>query len=173
MKLFALLASALIVLFPASSSSQSRLRDITVQGIPLTPARWVATVSKKLDAVLVYPNPVYWTGDGAASGIVSVQFQTDAQNRPIALSLARSSRNRILDRFGMRAIERLGPLPVMPIAFKPGQRFRANIVYAASYDEYNRQLVILRKEEAARRMAAIASPDSVAAVVSLGAGTAS
>ena len=170
MKLLAFLASALALLFPMSSSSQTHSRDITIQGIPITPARWVAAVSQKLDAVLVYPRELTWNGNQPASGIVSVQFQTDAGNRPVALSLVRSSRNRILDRSGMRAIERLGVLPVMPAAFRPGQRFRADIVFASTYVDYDRQVAILRKEAAVRRIASAASPDSVASVVSLSAG---
>ncbi len=172
MKSLVLFITAIGLLFPISSTSaQPRGRDITVQAEPLTPARWTAAVSRKLDRVIFYP--VFFSNEVPASGVVSVRFQADDANRPTGLTLTRKSGNRSLDRAALMAIAKLGPLPALPAAFRSGQIFVARLLYATSWDEHDRQLALLRREAEEMRIASSDHPETVALVLTSSAGAGS
>lgn len=161
-------AAGIALLAPTASSSQSQDPEITVQGIPLTPARWAASVSRKLDAALVYPRAML--NQSPDSGIVSVRFRANAANRPDELTLSRKSGSRALDRAAMSAIAGIGTMPAMPSSFRPDQQFVANILFATDLRQHEQQLALLRKEAIRLRAARTAGADPVAMVITSHAG---
>ncbi len=163
--------SALVLLFATSSSyARSQEQDIQVQALKQTPARWVSAVSRKLERVMVFPQ---FINEVPKSGIVSVSFRADGANRPTALTVTRKSGDRRLDRAAMLSITRLGTLPAMPDGFRSGQRFVANLLFAANYADYDRQVALLRKEARTTRIASTGDPDALAMVITSYAGAGS
>lgn len=144
MKSLTTLAVALILLFPVSSSAQQHSPDVTVRGAAMTQAQWAVLVDRKLSSALTYPGLM--ENEAVKSGIVSVRFHVDGNNQPVALAISRKSGSPRLDRAALRAIARMRTLPTMPATFGPDQPFVANIMFATSYDEYDRQVAQLRKE---------------------------
>ena len=64
-------------------------------------------------------------------------------------------------------------LPVMPDGFRSGQRFVANLLFAANYADYDRQVALLRKEAKTTRIASTGDPDALAMVITSYAGAGS
>lgn len=152
MKLLTLFAAAVVLLFPGVAATQSTDTSVVVVAKPVTQAQWSRTITRKLDRAL--RSPVVFSNEIPPTGIVSVRFHAGDGGRPMAIEVARTSGTRRLDREAIAAIGRLRTLGPMPATFRPDQRFLANILFAKDQEQFDRQTALLRREAAARSVAA-------------------
>ncbi|MDE2435488.1 MAG: energy transducer TonB [Sphingomonadales bacterium] len=138
-------ASALI---PAPTRAD---QSIIVESQRPTLNKWVSKVSQDLTRSL--DNTLNWSvarDVRADGGYTAVTFTSDEAGRPAALTVARPSGDKALDRVALTAVEHLRSLHPMPASLAPGQRFRANIIISVDSYKLDRLVQIMRKEEAQR-----------------------
>ncbi|WP_156024991.1 hypothetical protein [Sphingomonas phyllosphaerae] len=171
MNILKLSTIALVVIFPASSSGQSEVRDVTVKAALLSPARWAVEVNRKLERVLIYP--YLFSNELPRTGMVSVRFHADDMNRPSMMAISRTSGIRAFDKAAMMAVSRIGAMPLLPATFRQNQAFVANIIYAASEGDYDQQVAVLRKEAKTLAEGPAPDPNTTAFVITSHVGVAS
>jgi TonB family protein len=122
-------------------------RAIVVVAAPITFARWSGNVTRRIENNLTYPTVF---GKLDPTGIVSVAFSCSEEGLPTTVSLYRTSGNRGLDRAAMRAVRQIKTLHPMPKAFRSNQKFVANILFATSQDNFDKQVRLLRSDASRR-----------------------
>jgi hypothetical protein len=166
MKHYPIVIAAVCALYPSLAPAQPRQGEVTVRGDQLSRERWVATVTRRLEAALLRQHDPIGS-DPAAGGIVSVRFALDERNRPSVPTLARSSSNRRLDRVALLAVRRLGELPALSSGPGAPTTVQANMIFASDYLDYRNKLALLRREIRVARGSD--GPTRLAAVVMIGA----
>ncbi|MBY9062799.1 energy transducer TonB [Sphingomonas yunnanensis] len=145
MKHYSIVIAAICALYPSLAPAQPRQGEVTVRGDQRSRERWVAAVTRRLEAALLrQQDPIGF--DAAAGGIVSVRFTLDERHRPSAPTLARSSSNRRLDRVALLAVRRLGELPALSWGTGAPTTVQANMIFASDYLDYRNKLATLRRE---------------------------
>jgi TonB family protein len=147
----------------AAAAPAQEGRDVVVVAKPITLAQWTAGVGSQIDKVLRYPTDIM---NENMSGIASVRFQCSDDGKPTAMTVSRKSGWRDLDREAVRAVAKLKTMHPLPDGLKHDQHYVANILFARSQDDHDRQIAKWRKE-ADRRNAWFRSPDQ-AIVINVG-----
>lgn len=127
-----------------AQNSRSQNDPIVVSSERLTLASWSNTFAKRLDRNLDYPSRSF--REERPSGVVSVSFRCSEDGRPSTIAVSRKSGDADLDHAAMRAVSRIKTLHPMPVSFKPDQKFRADILFATSEAQHDRQIRQLREE---------------------------
>jgi TonB family protein len=113
---------------------------------PPTRAEWANQLSRNLDNAVQYPQPLF--GRPSDAGLVSVVFIADSNGKPMAAKIVFSSRSYELDRAAMAAIKRMKPVFPKPANLADNQRIRANVFFATSNRDFEKQLRLLRLDTA-------------------------
>lgn len=119
--------------------AKERGQDVTITARPLTVDEWSRGIGKQLDRNLRYPTA--FMGRSVDEGIVAVRFVCGPSGEPAGLVLQRTSGSRALDHAAMRAIAKLNTLHPMPQSIGAGQRMLAMVMFAATPEEHDRQVV--------------------------------
>lgn len=158
----ALPAAVAAVLVTSSIASTPATADegIVVKSSHPGLGHWVAStsesLSRNLDTVVPLAMPRRITGGGT---FAAVTFALGADGRPTEIAVARPSSSAEFDQMAMNAVKRLDTGDARPREFAAGQRFRAYMIVATSYearDRLNRE--VLRQERLRR-----SNPSSLAA----------
>lgn len=151
-----LVAAVVAACVPLHGAAARQRPQLVVTAPESSVAEWVDHVSRQISARMRPPAMVQ-PGE-LASGRAAITFVCDGTGRPTAVTLVRRSGYPMLDQISLQAIRHMSPMGPMPSSFAAGQRFRANIVFAQSQDDYDSQIADLRREEATARIAAAAAP---------------
>ncbi|MFC4295715.1 energy transducer TonB [Novosphingobium tardum] len=144
MKLTALVALCAIPAVCVPSAAKE-VHPVIVTGHMNSIAQWSNGMTDKINRNLDFP---YEASERTADGIVSVAFRCSDEGLPAALKVVRKSGDSRLDRAALRAISRVSTMHPLPVGVGPGQKFQANIIFASSQGEYDRQLRKLRTDVA-------------------------
>lgn len=170
MRYLSVLLAAVAVLFAGPANSQLAHDAVVVTGKPVTFSHGSTLVTQRIEDGLHYPRMM---GHGMPSGTVSVKFGCSDSGQPSAVTLLRRSGNGDLDHAAMRAISHIKTLQPMPVSFRNGQTFIANILFASSFEDYDRQLATLRSDAQKRNARYLDQGRSIALTIDSRAGAAS
>lgn len=152
----------------APALARDRGQDVTITARPLTVVEWSRGVGKQIDRNLRYPTSM--VGRQADEGIVSVRFVCGEAGSPANLVIDRSSGSRALDRAAMRAIAQLNGLAPLPQSVGQNQRVIAMVMFAASQEEHDRQVV--KVKDYVRQQIALGKRDPTQVAMIIGASAA-
>lgn len=143
----ALLAAIAVIPFAYAPASAKSAGPVVVEA-PLTPlAIWSRSMTKSIDDKLAFP---YQASARTLNGLVSVTFHCSDDGTPVGLKVLQRSGETSLDQAAMRAISRVKTMHPLPAGLRSDQKFQANIIFADSRTEYDRQLKVLARETAKR-----------------------
>ncbi|MBR0553817.1 energy transducer TonB family protein [Stakelama marina] len=152
------IASGLLLAVPGhAQNTQNPEFDVTAP--TLTIERWSKGITRKLNRNLDYPVRFHQAGGfhQPSEGVVRVNFRCTETGAPTAITLAKSSGHRELDRAAMAAVQRIKTLHPLPAGIGAGQRYQALLLFALDQQSHDRQLAKLQ-QEADRRNAALGQP---------------
>jgi TonB family protein len=154
------LAAVTAACLPFPVAAQTQQQPFVVTGHQEAMARWRTIVSRRLDDNLRVPTFIadrMWS-----PGIAQVVFWAGDNGRPAGTTLVRRSGSPVLDAIAVSAVKRLRHLPPLPAGIDSSRRFRADIVFAQSDDDYRRAMKQLAPDDTLRRMANRAPADELA-----------
>ncbi|MCW1384059.1 energy transducer TonB [Novosphingobium sp. KCTC 2891] len=108
---------------------------------------WVHRLNGELSDNLRFP--VSLGSDRRSTGFVSVRFECGQDGKPTNLTLVHPA-DRRLDAQAMRAVRALRTLHPLPDGVEPGRQMQANLIFADSRDDLQRQTRLLQRAEAQR-----------------------
>ena len=122
--------------------------DITVTAPAASElSAWSTRVGNAIDREMRYPRLLGLSN--SHQGTVDVTFRCSEDGTPTDVSLARKSGSRLLDRAGLKAVQRVGSLHPLPNRVGHDQVYRARMLFAID-DNFGRNA---RKAEALREEA--------------------
>ena len=103
--------------------------DITVTAPAASEiSAWSARVGNAIDREMRYPRLLGLSN--SHEGTVDVTFRCSEDGTPTDVSLARKSGSRLLDRAGLKAVQRVGSLHPLPNGVGHDQVYRARMLFA-------------------------------------------
>jgi periplasmic protein TonB len=89
---------------------------------------WSARVGSAIDREMRYPRLLGLSNSD--EGTVDVTFRCSEDGTPTEVALARTSGSRLLDRAGVKAVQRVGSLHPLPNGVSHAQVYRARMLFA-------------------------------------------
>lgn len=131
----------------ASQSLAKEPEGLTVRaGLP-TMTGWVDRVTGELSSNIRFPAAV--ATNEPKTGFVSVRFECGPDGKPTNLTIIHPA-DRRLDAQAMRAVGTLRSLRPLPDGIDAGRMMQANVIFADSAEDLQRQSRLLQKAEAER-----------------------
>lgn len=158
MKLVVAIATAAGLMFTSQSSAKEP-EGLTVRGAPVTVTSWVHRLTGELSDNIRFPTQI--GRDQPKTGFVSVRFECGPDGKPRNLAIVHQA-DRRLDLQAMRAVSSLRSLHPLPAGMEPGRMMQANVIFADSAEDLQRQTRLLRHAEAARMASSPAERDVLA-----------
>jgi TonB family protein len=143
---YPVLLSLVTLPFLVSSASAEVAHGVSGTHSP-NAAEWIGGVSGHLTKALARPSAF---GRDPRSGAVTVRFECGADGKPTNVALVRRSGSLMVNREALRAVRGLKTLHPLPAAFREGQEYTADIIFAST-DEAARRLQGSLRKDAQRR----------------------
>jgi protein TonB len=125
---FALIATAVAMLFPVEVGAQSaEMPHHTTGGTLVTIAEWSQRMQSELERRMIYP---IGTFNKRPNGMVRIKFNCSEDGRPSNVTLLKSSGNASVDHAAMRAVRKMASLHPLPTGFTPATSYEALVLFA-------------------------------------------
>ena len=137
----ATIAAALIVA-PVLAQARAPASADAAPGKPVTLAAWSQRIGRELDKRVYWPHMPF--GQVENGDVVQVKFNCTDSGRPGEVAILKNSGNRWLDRAALAAVQHVSTLHPLADGISHQQRYVATLLFATDYDEYDRQVRLLR-----------------------------
>lgn len=158
MKLVVAIATAAGLMFTSQTSAKEP-EVLTVRGAPATVTGWVHRLTGELSDNIRFPTTI--GRDQPKTGFVSVRFECGPDGKPHNLAILHRADPR-LDAQALRAVNLLRSLHPLPAGVDAGRMMQANVIFADSAEDLQRQTHLLQRAEAARLAASPAEREVLA-----------